>query len=92
MSTQAMAAPEEESCMVLILGKPGGGKGTISGKIIKVRLTIEKQMILGIVRPIGGWACRKFEILIFFFFRCFCYGSENSLICFLLSLFLFLAL
>ena len=36
MSTQALASPEEESQMVLILGKPGGGKGTISGKILQV--------------------------------------------------------
>jgi DNA-binding NtrC family response regulator len=36
MSTQAVA---EEECKVLILGKPGGGKGTISGKIIQVRAT-----------------------------------------------------
>ena len=37
MSTQAVAtAAEEESNMVLILGKPGGGKGTISNKIIRV--------------------------------------------------------
>ena len=26
----------EEASMMLILGKPGGGKGTISGKILKV--------------------------------------------------------
>lgn len=30
-------APSEESHFALILGKPGGGKGTISGKILKVR-------------------------------------------------------
>lgn len=30
-----VAAPEEESHFALILGKPGGGKGTISGKILK---------------------------------------------------------
>ena len=35
MSTQALPSPEEETSMVLILGKPGGGKGTISGKIIQ---------------------------------------------------------
>mmetsp|Transcript_35984 Transcript_35984/g.74808 ORF Transcript_35984/g.74808 Transcript_35984/m.74808 type:complete len:254 (-) Transcript_35984:184-945(-) len=35
MSTQAASFPEEEAQMVLILGKPGGGKGTISGKILK---------------------------------------------------------
>lgn len=29
------ACPEEESHFALILGKPGGGKGTISGKILK---------------------------------------------------------
>jgi hypothetical protein len=37
MSTQALASPHEDSHMMLILGKPGGGKGTISGKILKVR-------------------------------------------------------
>jgi hypothetical protein len=37
MSTQPLESPEEESQMMLILGKPGGGKGTISGKILKVR-------------------------------------------------------
>lgn len=36
MSTQALQHPaEDESNMLLILGKPGGGKGTISGKILK---------------------------------------------------------
>ncbi|KAL7568711.1 hypothetical protein ACA910_021705 [Epithemia clementina (nom. ined.)] len=35
MSTQALSSPEEEAQMILILGKPGGGKGTISGKILK---------------------------------------------------------
>ena len=36
MSTQPLDAPEEESSMMLMLGKPGGGKGTISNKILKV--------------------------------------------------------
>ena len=38
MSTmpQAASVPNEESHFALILGKPGGGKGTISGKILKV--------------------------------------------------------
>ena len=36
MSSMSVAAPEEESHFALILGKPGGGKGTISGKILKV--------------------------------------------------------
>lgn len=35
MSTQPVNAPEEESSMMLMLGKPGGGKGTISNKILK---------------------------------------------------------
>ncbi len=36
-STPMMEAEaEEESRFALILGKPGGGKGTISGKILKV--------------------------------------------------------
>lgn len=35
MSTQAVSAPEDEANMLLILGKPGGGKGTISGKILE---------------------------------------------------------
>jgi hypothetical protein len=32
------AVAEEESHFALILGKPGGGKGTISGKILEVSL------------------------------------------------------
>lgn len=36
MSTQPVMAPEDESTLMLILGKPGGGKGTISGKILEV--------------------------------------------------------
>jgi len=35
MSTAAVQAPSEDSQFMLILGKPGGGKGTISGKILK---------------------------------------------------------
>jgi hypothetical protein len=31
-----VSAPEEDAHFALILGKPGGGKGTISGKILKV--------------------------------------------------------
>jgi hypothetical protein len=37
MSSMSVAHPEEqENHFALILGKPGGGKGTISGKILKV--------------------------------------------------------
>lgn len=36
MSTQPLSSPDEEPHMILILGKPGGGKGTISGKLLKV--------------------------------------------------------
>ena len=37
MSTQPCNAPEEDAIqMMLILGKPGGGKGTISEKLLKV--------------------------------------------------------
>jgi len=35
MSSMSVAAHEEEGHFALILGKPGGGKGTISGKILK---------------------------------------------------------
>jgi len=36
MSTLTLAAPDDLECrFLLILGKPGGGKGTISGKILK---------------------------------------------------------
>lgn len=35
MSTQAVPAPEEESQMLLLIGRPGGGKGTIAKKILK---------------------------------------------------------
>ena len=38
MSTMSVAAPDEDCHFILILGKPGGGKGTISGKILKVSL------------------------------------------------------
>lgn len=38
MSTLTEAAPhDDESRFMLILGKPGGGKGTISQKILQVR-------------------------------------------------------
>ena len=36
MSSMTVSAPEEDAHFALILGKPGGGKGTISGKILKV--------------------------------------------------------
>lgn len=36
MSSMTVSAPEEDCHFALILGKPGGGKGTISGKILKV--------------------------------------------------------
>jgi putative protein kinase ArgK-like GTPase of G3E family len=36
MSTQAVESPEEETHFLLILGPPGGGKGTISKKMLKV--------------------------------------------------------
>ena len=37
MSSQPCTSPEEEVVqMMLILGKPGGGKGTISEKLLKV--------------------------------------------------------
>jgi nucleoside-triphosphate--adenylate kinase len=36
MSTLTVAAPDDLECrFILILGKPGGGKGTISGKILE---------------------------------------------------------
>jgi hypothetical protein len=41
MSSMTAAAPEEDSHFALILGKPGGGKGTISGKILKVSAAVE---------------------------------------------------
>jgi len=36
MSSAQLMEAEEDSHFALILGKPGGGKGTISGKILKV--------------------------------------------------------
>jgi hypothetical protein len=36
MSTMTVASPDEDSHFLLILGKPGGGKGTISNKILEV--------------------------------------------------------
>lgn len=35
MSSMTVSVPDEEGHFALILGKPGGGKGTISGKILK---------------------------------------------------------
>lgn len=35
MSTQAVSMPEEETHMLLLIGRPGGGKGTIAKKILK---------------------------------------------------------
>jgi nucleoside-triphosphate--adenylate kinase len=35
MSSMTVTSPEEDTHFALILGKPGGGKGTISGKILK---------------------------------------------------------
>lgn len=47
MSTQALAYPDEDLNMMLILGKPGGGKGTISGKILKVCTVLSKSHLYG---------------------------------------------
>ena len=52
MSTQTLLAPEEDPRMMLILGKPGGGKGTISNKILKVRVCVATT-ILQVKMPIG---------------------------------------
>jgi hypothetical protein len=50
MSTQPLdsPAPDYETQMMLILGKPGGGKGTISGKILKVRgnITMPRRILM----------------------------------------------
>jgi adenylate kinase family enzyme len=35
--------------MMLILGKPGGGKGTISGKILKVERNCVTGALLGLI-------------------------------------------
>jgi len=40
------AHAEEESHFALILGKPGGGKGTISGKILKVRFYYSSAQLI----------------------------------------------
>ena len=42
MSTQPLSSPDEEPHMILILGKPGGGKGTISGKLLKVSVCVAR--------------------------------------------------
>jgi hypothetical protein len=42
MSSMTLASPQEENHFALILGKPGGGKGTISEKILKVKY-LQKQ-------------------------------------------------
>ena len=44
MSSMIAAAPEEEGHFALILGKPGGGKGTISCKILKVCCDDKRSM------------------------------------------------
>ena len=43
------AEAEEESRFALILGKPGGGKGTISGKILKVSRQRKTSWIFRII-------------------------------------------
>ena len=53
MSTQTLLAPEEDPRMMLILGKPGGGKGTISNKILKVRVCVASTTTLQV------WKCRS---------------------------------
>jgi ribosomal protein S27E len=40
MSSMTVASTEEDTHFALILGKPGGGKGTISGKILKVSVIV----------------------------------------------------
>jgi hypothetical protein len=40
MSSMPLSQPEEESHFLLMLGKPGGGKGTISKKILDVRISL----------------------------------------------------
>jgi hypothetical protein len=59
MSTQPLdaPAPDYESQMMLILGKPGGGKGTISGKILKVRGGSHINLALWMsVLAVSGWS------------------------------------
>ena len=47
MSTQPCSAPEEDAVqMMLILGKPGGGKGTISEKLLKVSAVLHCNVFL----------------------------------------------
>lgn len=50
MSTQPLDNPEpDESKLQLILGRPGGGKGTISKKILEVsRQVDEKEFRIGV--------------------------------------------
>jgi hypothetical protein len=44
MSTLTQAAPHDDECLfMLILGKPGGGKGTISEKILKVSYMLDER-------------------------------------------------
>jgi hypothetical protein len=47
MSTLTQTAPRDDECLfMLILGKPGGGKGTISGKILRVRCSLDVQLTI----------------------------------------------
>jgi hypothetical protein len=54
MSTQALASPDEDAQMMLILGKPGGGKGTISGKMLKVCLYVCVNISFSRIYPLGS--------------------------------------
>jgi hypothetical protein len=59
MSTQPLLEPTEDSHFFLILGKPGGGKGTISGKILKVCCCCVCVLlcIVVVVVVANGWNC-----------------------------------
>jgi hypothetical protein len=55
LATSPKLNAEEESCMMLILGKPGGGKGTISGKILKVRSVVWKLGYVWVIVRVQFW-------------------------------------
>jgi hypothetical protein len=58
----SIAVVETESRLLLILGKPGGGKGTISGKILEV-CNFKLCSIMPKMHPRDSLCCLDFTVL-----------------------------